>query len=52
MLFMVGIQQVRDGGRAFIEVEGAHPFPDLAVGHSSSLVLAEVLGPGLDNKGL
>src|SRR5271167_2568920 len=49
---MVGVQQVRDGGGALIEVEGAHSFPDLAVRYSGSLVLAEVLHPGLNHEGL
>ena len=52
MLFMVGVQQVRDGGRAFIEVKGAYSFPDLAVCYGGSLVLAEVLRPGLDYESL
>src|SRR6516165_6662250 len=52
MLFMVSIKQVRDGGRGFIEVEGAHAFPGLAVRYGGSLVLAKVLDPGLNHEGL
>ena len=52
MCFMVGVQQVRDGGRVLIEVKRADSFPDLAVGYGGSVVLAEVLRPRLDYESL